>query len=279
MFRKLIRNAGALLSLIVLMTVVLAGLFAPLVSPHNPTDQQAARRLMPPAWAEHGSQEYPLGTDQLGRDILSRMIYGARISLLVGVAAVLVSGVVGVALGLISGYYGRWLDSLIMRLADIQLGVPTLILALAVVAVLGPGLRNVILVLGLTGWVTYGRLVRGEVLSIRQSEYVTSARALGSTDGHIIWRHVLPNIMPSIIVVATFEFARMIINEASLSFLGLGVTPPTPTWGGMIADGRTYIYNAWWVSTMPGIAIVLTVLAANVFGDWVRDVLDPQLRR
>ena len=279
MLRKLVRNTGALLSLIILMTVVLAGLFAPLVSPHNPTDQQASRRLMPPAWAEHGSREYPLGTDQLGRDVLSRMIYGARISLLVGVAAVLVSGAVGVLLGLISGYYGRWLDSVIMRVADIQLGVPTLILALAVVAVLGPGLRNVILVLGITGWVTYGRLVRSEVLSIRQSEYVTSARAIGSTDRHIIWRHVLPNIMPSIIVVATFEFARMIINEASLSFLGLGVTPPTPTWGGMIADGRTYIYNAWWVSTMPGMAIVLTVLAANVFGDWVRDVLDPQLRR
>lgn len=279
MLRKLVRNPGALLSALILLAMVLSGAFAPLVSPHDPVAQNASKRLLPPVWAEKGTTEYLLGTDHLGRDILSRMIYGSRVSLAVGASAVLVSGAIGIGLGLLSGYYGRWVDSILMRLADIQLGVPTLVLALAIVAVLGPGLRNMILVLGLTGWVTYGRLVRSETLTIKELDYVQGARALGSSDLRLMFRHVLPNVMHSVIVVATFEFARMIINEASLSFLGLGVPPPTPTWGGMVADGRTYIYNAWWVSTIPGFAIIFTVLAANLFGDWVRDMLDPQLRR
>lgn len=279
MLRKLARNPGALLSALILTAMVFSGLFAPLVSPHDPVAQNATRRLLPPVWAEKGSAENLLGTDHLGRDILSRMIFGSRVSLMVGASAVVVSGLIGVGLGLLSGYYGRWVDAILMRLADIQLGVPTLVLALAIVAVLGPGLRNMILVLGLTGWVTYGRLVRSESLTIKELDYVQGARALGASDLRIMFRHVMPNVMHSVIVVATFEFARMIINEASLSFLGLGVPPPTPTWGGMVADGRTYIYNAWWVSTIPGFAIILTVLAANIFGDWVRDMLDPQLRR
>jgi peptide/nickel transport system permease protein len=276
--RSLFRNTGATFGLVVLVIVVIVGLLAPWLAPYEPTAQDAYNRLGPPIWMEGGTPEHLLGTDHLGRDLLSRIIHGTRISLLVAVTAVLLSGALGLLLGLTSGYFGGWWENFIMRIADIQLAIPTLILALAVVAAVGPGLVNVILVLGVTGWVTYGRVVRGEVLKVKEAEYVTSAVSLGGSHTRILSRHIVPNLLHSVIVMASFELARMIVVEASLSFLGLGVMPPTPTWGGMVADGRTYIYNAWWLTMLPGAAIVLTVLGANLFGDWLRDMLDPQLR-
>lgn len=225
-----------------------------------------------------GDLDHMLGTDSLGRDILARIIYGARISLLVGVSAVTMSGSIGVTLGLVAGYFrGRW-DSIIMRLADVQLAVPTMVLALVAMAVVGPGLRNLIIILGVTGWVGYARVVRGEVLSIREKEFVEAARAIGASHGRILLLHLLPNVAASIIVISSLRVAGMILVEASLSFLGLGVQPPTPTWGGMVAEGRDLVYRAWWVSTFPGIAIFIVVLGINLLGDWLRDVLDPRLR-
>lgn len=256
--------------------MIVTAVLAPLLAPYSPDAQDITRRFAPPLSAPDG-QLLLLGADALGRDILSRIIFGSQISLIVGIGAVLVQGGLGVFLGLLAGYYPR-LDNVIMRVADVQLGVPFFVLALAVIAVLGPGLNNIILVLGVTGWVLYARVVRGEVLSIRRREYIEAARVIGSADARILVRHILPNVTSSIIVIATLEVARMIIAEASLSFLGLGVQPPTPTWGGMVADGRNYVAVAWWVSTFPGLAILLTVLGINLLGDWLRDTLDPNLR-
>jgi peptide/nickel transport system permease protein len=256
--------------------VIVMAVFAPLLAPYDPNHQNISRRFAPPMSAP-GGDLLLLGADALGRDILSRIIFGAQISLIVGIGAVLVQGGLGVLLGLLAGYYRR-LDNLIMRVADVQLGIPFFVLALAVIAVLGPGLTNIIIVLGLTGWVIYARVVRGEVLSVRRRDYVDAARIVGVPDWRIIARHILPNVSSSIIVIATLEVARMIIAEASLSFLGLGVQPPTPTWGGMVADGRNYISVSWWVSTFPGLAILVTALGINLLGDWLRDTLDPGLR-
>ena len=236
------------------------------------------RRLLPPAWQVRGNWAFPLGSDHLGRDILSRLIYGARISLLVGVTAVAISGLLGVALGLLAGYRGGRLDRLVMRLVDVQLAFPFILLAITVVAVLGAGLRNVIVVLGVAGWMVYARVVRGEVLAVKEKEFVAAARALGAPEHTIIPRHLLPNVMTPVIIVGTFAVATNIITEASLSFLGLGVEPSIPTWGTMLADGRAYIGRAWWLTTLPGLAILLTVLAINVLGDWLRDRFDPRLR-
>ncbi|MCL4459705.1 MAG: ABC transporter permease [Chloroflexi bacterium] len=274
---RLQRSKTALLGLTIVLVVIASALLAGYLAPHDPTAQNLSKRLLPPFWMS-GNMEYLLGTDPLGRDILSRIIYGSRISLLVGLCSVAISGTIGVFLGLLSGYYGGRADSFIMRLADIQLGVPFLVLAIAVVAMLQPGLRNIIIVLGLTGWVLYGRIVRGEVLSVKEREFVEAARAIGAQNHRIIRLHILPNVSTSIIVVGTLQVAHMIIAEASLSFLGLGVQPPTPTWGGMVADGRDYLALAWWVSTVPGVAIFLTVLGINLLGDWLRDSLDPTLK-
>lgn len=218
-----------------------------------------------------------LGTDNLGRDILSRTIYGARVSLVVGVAAALLAGSIGVLLGLLAGYLGGWCDALVGRLADIQQAIPFLILAIAVAVILGPSLTNVVLVLAVTAWVNYFRVVRAEVLTVRESLLVDAARTLGASGPRIVLRHVLPNVSASIIVIASLMVANMIIFEASLSFLGLGVPPPTPTWGRMVYDGVQYVDSAWWLSLFPGLAIVLTVLAINLVGDWLRDALDPRL--
>ncbi|MDB4897722.1 MAG: binding-protein-dependent transport system inner rane component [Firmicutes bacterium] len=271
--RRIGINQKAAVGILLLLLVAFMALLAPLVAPHDPTLQNTAMRLKPP-----GTPGYLLGTDPLGRDILSRIIYGSRISLIVGLASVVVAGAVGITLGTIAGYIGGTVDAVIMRLADLQLAIPFLVLALAIAAVLGPSLRNVILVLGVTGWVTYARVARGQVLSVRGREFVEAARALGATNGRIIWRHVLPELWAPLIVIASLQVGSMILAEASLSFFGLGVPPSIPTWGRIAADGRDYVTTSWWVATLPGIAIFLTVLGINLLGDWLRDRMDPTLR-
>ena len=274
--RWLWRNGLGVLGIGALGFVVIAALAGPFFYSVDPIQTNVLQRLQPPAFAG-GNPSNPLGTDQLGRDLLSRLIYGARISLLVGLLSTLLSLVLGVLLGLITGYYRGKLDDIFMRIGDAQLSIPFLVLAISVVAVLGPGLVNLVLTLGVTGWIQFARIVRAEALSLKQREFVEAARVIGVSDGRILLRHILPNVTSSIIVMATFQFAQMIIAEASLSFLGLGVPPPTPSWGSMINDGRIYIQVAWWLTTVPGLAIVLVVLGANTAGDWLRDKLDPHL--
>jgi peptide/nickel transport system permease protein len=278
MMKMLYKRKTAFVGSIIILLVIITALFAPFVAPYDPNLSDLDKRLMPPSWEEDGSQEHLLGTDHLGRDLLSRIIYGTRISLLVGIITVLLSGIFGTVLGLLGGFYRGFIDSFLMRLTEVQLAFPFILLALAIMSVLGPGLRNVILVLSITGWVMYSRLVRGEVLLLRELEYVKAAKALGQKNRKIIFGHILPNVFPTIVVVGTLRVANMIIAEASLTFLGLGVESSIPTWGSMLADGRNYITSAWWVATFPGIAIMLTVLGINLVGDWLRDVLDPRLR-
>jgi peptide/nickel transport system permease protein len=268
---------GALLGAGLLLLMVLSAFLAPVLSPHDPLEAEVTKRLRPPVWTAKGTSEHLLGTDQLGRDVLSRTIYGSRVSLIVGITAVVISGVLGVLLGLIAAQGGR-LDSLIMRVADVQLAFPFILLAIAVVAVVGGGLLNVILILGVTGWVSYGRVVRSQALSVKEKEYVEAARALGSRSLVLVFRHILPNVMTPVIVLATFNVASYMVAEASLTFLGLGVQPTIPSWGIMLADGREYMRAGWWMAIFPGLALVLTVLSINLLGDWLREYLDPRLR-
>ena len=262
----------------VLLLMGSAALAAPQIAPWDPGRQMLTKRLRPPAWQARGLWEHPLGTDHLGRDILSRIVHGGRISLGVGLSAVTLSCLIGVSLGLLAGFYGGRADALIMRVVDVFLAIPYILLAMGVVFALGPSLLNVILVMAVTRWVQFARVVRADVLSIREREFVSGARARGNRAGRLLLRHVLPNALTPIIVVATLELAFMIIYESALSFLGLGVQPPTPTWGWMLADGRNYLATAWWLATLPGLAIMLTVLAVNLLGDWLRDTLDPRLK-
>lgn len=275
--QMILKSKAAVIGIALLLLVVTCALLAPVLAPYDPLEQSLATRLQPPAWMRGGDSRHPLGTDHLGRDILSRIIYGARVSLLVAIVAVAVSGTLGTLLGLAAGYWRGKIDTLIMLLADVQLAFPFILLALAVMSVLGAGLRNVVLVLGITGWVAYGRLIRAEVLSLGAKEYIEAVRALGQKDGKIILRHILPNVMPSVIVMASLRIANMIIAEASLTFMGLGVEPHIPTWGSMLADGRGYITSAWWLATFPGLAIMLTVVGVNLVGDWLRDILNPRM--
>ena len=269
------RRTSEIVGLAILGLVAVLALFASLVAPFEPNAQDVTLRLRPPF--QPGSP-YILGTDHVGRDVLSRIIHGTRVALIVGVAAVALSGAIGVVLGLLSGYYGGLVDDLIGWVGSVELAFPFILLAIAVVAVLGPGLFNLIVVLSIVAWVVYARIVRAEVLVQREQEYVHAARVLGAGDVRLLFRHVLPNVLTPVIVIATFEVARMIISEASLSFLGLGVEPSIPSWGSMLADGRQYLATAWWIATFPGLGIMLTVLAINLVGDWLRDVLDPRLR-
>jgi len=268
----------AVFGLTVLLCMGGAALLAPQIAPWDPGRQMLLKRLRPPMWEARGLREHPLGTDHLGRDILSRILYGGRISLGVGLSAVTLSGLIGVTLGLLAGFHGGRTDALIMRVVDVFLAIPYILLAMGVVFALGPSLLNVILVMAVTRWVQFARIVRADVLSIREREYVSGARARGSRSLRLLLRHVLPNALTPIIVVATLELAFMIIYESALSFLGLGVQPPTPTWGWMLSDGRNYVATAWWLATFPGLAIMLTVLAVNLLGDWLRDTLDPRLK-
>lgn len=257
--------------------VALTAALAPILAPHDPIAQEIIDRLIPPVW-ETGDWTRILGTDGHGRDILSRIVYGARVSLLIGTTAVAISMALGVTLGLIAGYYGRGIDMLIMRVTDIQLGLPSTVLYLAIIAIFGPGLRNLVLALGITGWVEYARLVYGSVLSVKERQFIEAGVALGAGDVRILARHVLPNVASSIIIMSSLQMGRKILEAAGLSFLGLGVQPPTPDWGVMVAEGLESLERAWWVSAFPGLAILITVLGTNVFGDWLRDYLDPQTR-
>jgi peptide/nickel transport system permease protein len=240
--------------------------------------QDIGERLRPPGWQVEAGRTHPLGTDHLGRDIFARVVYGAQPALLVGFAAVAISGVLGMIAGLLAGYFGGRVDDVLMRLADIQLAFPFILLAIAVIGVLGPSLFTIIAVIGVSSWVVYARIVRGAALSLREREFVQAAQALGGGDGRILVRHILPNVFTPWLVVATLDMARVIVIESALSFLGLGVQPPAPTWGGMLADGRVYISTAWWLATFPGLAILVTVLGINLFGDGLRDTLDPRLK-
>jgi peptide/nickel transport system permease protein len=262
----------------ILLIALLAGLLAPVAAPHGYDEQDLERGVQPPVWAG-GSWQHALGTDQLGRDMLSRLMFGARTSLLLAGTGVVLAGVLGVLLGLVSGYFSSRLDAVIMRLADVQLSFPYLLLAIAFMALLGTRLANLVIVLVLRSWVVYARLVRVAVLSLKEREFVTAARALGSGDWRIVVRHVAPGVAAPTIVVSTLQLAELIIVESSLSFLGLGVQPPIPSWGSMVSQGRDYISTAWWLVTLPGLAIVLTVLGTNLFGDALRDILDPRLKR
>jgi peptide/nickel transport system permease protein len=276
--RRLTARRTALFGLVVVVIVVLTALAAPLISPFDPIEQDLGDlRLKAPGFRDAAGRVHLLGTDHLGRDLLARVIHGARPALLVGFAAVAISGLIGMAAGLIAGYFGGRLDDLLMRLADIQLAFPFILLAIAVIGVLGPSLATIIVVIGVSSWVVYARIVRGAVLTLREREFVQAALALGVSDARVLLRHILPNALTPWLVVATLDMARVIVIESALSFLGLGVQPPTPTWGGMLADGRVYVSTAWWLATFPGLAILITVLGINLFGDGLRDTLDPRL--
>jgi ABC-type dipeptide/oligopeptide/nickel transport system permease subunit len=273
---KLVRNPAAIAGSVVLLVVIVAALGANWLAPHDPAKQSLIRRFTPPLWQTGGDAAYPLGTDQVGRDILSRMIHGARVSLLVGTLAVVVSVLVGVTLGLLSGFRPGPIDTVIMTVVDITWSFPQLLLALAFVAALGPSLVTIVLVLGLTGWERYTRVVRAEVLALREKEFIEAARAMGIGATRIVVRHLLPNTFSSIVVLSTLQVAVAILQEAALSFLGVGSGSVYPTWGQMIALGRDFVSVAWWLPTFPGFAILLTVLAINLVGDRLRDALDPR---
>jgi ABC-type dipeptide/oligopeptide/nickel transport system permease subunit len=262
----------------VLLLIIATAVFAPLIAPHDPLAVDIRHRLSPPAWMEHGTAEHLLGTDQVGRDLLARMIYGGRVSLAVAVASVIISATIGVLLGLGAGYFGGNTDWTIMTVINVMLTFPFVLLALAVIAVLGPSLMNMIFVLGVAGWPIYARVVRAETLAIREREFVLAGRALGMSHGRLVFRQILPNLVSTIVVIATLQVAQVVILESFLSFLGLGVQPPTPAWGNMLGEGRLYMLNSWWIATFPGLAIFLTTLVINLMGNALRDWLDPHLK-
>ena len=276
--RALANSRKAQFGLLIVALMVVAAILSPLLAPYDPDLQSLSARLLPPFSSTPEGTLHVLGTDQLGRDMLSRLIYGARVSLLVGLSASLIAGTFGVLLGLLAGYYGGRVDDGIMRLSDVQLALPYILVAMAILAIVGNSLTNITLVLAGTQWVTYARVVRSSVLSVKEQEYVLAARTLALSNARIILRYILPNVFAPVIVIATFSVAQTIIAEAGLSFLGLGVPPSIPSWGGMLSDGRTYLVVAWWLVTIPGLAISLTVIGVNLFGDWLRDYLDPKLR-
>jgi peptide/nickel transport system permease protein len=272
-FKQLLRNFAFTFGLVLTVVLVLVALAAPLLSPFDPNVQDTSRRLEAP------SHQHLLGLDDLGRDVLSRIVWGARVSLRVGFSVVLLASLVGISLGAISGYFGGWMDTIIMRVTDILLAFPGILLAIALVAVLGPSINNVILALAIIGWVGYARLVRGQVLKVREMEYVTAARALGAKSPRVIVLHVLPNVINPVIVMATLGLAGAILSEAALSFLGLGVQPPTPSWGAMLTAGRRYLGEANHLAIFPGAAIMLAVMGLNFLGDGMIDALDPKYRK
>jgi peptide/nickel transport system permease protein len=266
----IILNLKGIFGIIVLTIAISTAVFSPFISPHDPYKQSLGQRLMPPFWQSGGQISHVLGTDHLGRDMLSRLIYGSRVSILVGF--------IGITLGLLSGYFSRYVGAVIMRIVDMFLAIPYAVMAIAVITAIGTGLLNLIIVLTITRWAHYARIMNGTVLQIKGQEYIEAAHARGNSSLRIMLRHILPNAIPPILVLATLELAFMIIMEATLSFLGLGVQPPTPTWGLLASEGREYLTVAWWLTTFSGLAIVITVLGANLLGDWLRDTLDPRLK-
>ena len=278
-WESMLASRWALAGVLILVVVTIVAIFGPWLAPLDPNRQNLIARLLEPGSPGRGDVVYWLGSDHLGRDVLSRLLYGARVSLLVGVAAIVVGGTIGTVAGLVSGYFGGWIDDVVMRLGDIQLAFPFILLAIMFLVVLGPGLMNMILVLGIGQWVTYARIVRAQTLSLREKEYVEAARAMGDSTVSILFRTILPNIMAPLTVIASFNVAGVILSEAALSFLGLGVPPEVPTWGSMLSESRDHLLsNKWWLAVFPGLAIVLTVLAFNIIGDWLRDFLDPRLK-
>jgi len=261
------------LGLTLTVAAVLVAVAAPWLTPHDPLRADFAASLKPP-----GTPGHPLGTDQLGRDLLARVLHGARLALFIGVCTVVVTAIAGSLLGLVAGFVERWPSAVLMRLADVQLSFPFILLALTINAIVGLGLRNIILSLSAAGWVVYARVVRGEVLSVKQRDFVHAAAALGVGRGRLLFRHVLPNVAPSIIVVSSLQFSQFIVAEAAISFLGFGIQPPTPAWGSMLSESRDFLYVAWWLAAFPGAALALTALGVNLLGDWLRDTLDPKLR-
>lgn len=278
MLRRAKLHLGLLIPAAMLITVVLAAVLAPFIAPFDPSTQQLALRLRPPSWLAGGDPRFLLGTDHLGRDILSRLLYGARVSLPIALAATTVGALIGITLGLLSGYFGGWIDNLVTKLIDIQLSFPFILFAIAVIAVSGPKLFVLVLVLSARSWTTFARVVRGETFTISGNEYVIAARALGATQARILGRHITPNILPLAFVIGTLDVGALIILESTLSFLGLGIQPPLVSWGKELSDARQYIQLAWWTTTFPGFAILVVVLSVNLFGDRLRDLLDPRLR-
>src|SRR5947207_11030456 len=269
-----------LIPTVILLGIAFVAVFANQLAPHNPEIGSLTVRFKPPFWVKGGSTQYLLGTDQLGRDVLSRLIFGARVSMVVGLTAVVFAGIVGTTLGIISGYLGRWVDQVIMRLVDTWLALPPLMFAIFLAAIVGPSMWNIVIILGLTYWTRYARVVRGEVLSLKEREFVRLAIVAGCSKWTIMMRHILPNVVNSAIVLATLMLGVVIIAEASLSFLGVGVPPPEPAWGLMLSDGKqSLMVGRWWLSVLPGVCIMLMVLSANILGDWLRVKLDPQLRQ
>ena len=264
---------------IVLAALVFTAVFAPYLAPHSPTDGDITQKSIPPVWMERGDREHPLGTDRFGRDVLSRIIWGSRISLLASIVAIGVAGTFGTLLGLISGYRGGLTDTVLMRLTDIGLSLPTILIAVVLVAVSEPSFRNVVLVIALLLWPRFARQLRGETLAIKEHDFVAMAVVAGRSSAWIIRRHIFPNVVPTLLVISTLQVGYVILLEGTLSFLGVGVPPPNPAWGLMIADGRGFLATAWWISLFPGLAMLLTVLAVNLMGDWLRDHLDPKLRQ
>jgi ABC-type dipeptide/oligopeptide/nickel transport system permease subunit len=276
--RRLWRLKWGVVAAAIMLAIIGSAVCAPWITPHDPLTVDIRHRLAPPAWMDGGSPTHVLGTDQVGRDLFSRMIYGGRVSLIIGVTAVLISSSIGVLLGLAAGYFHRGVDWTIMTLINVMLTFPFVLLALAVIAVLGPSLVNMIIVLGVADWPLYARVIRAETMAIREREFVTAGRALGMSHLRIIFRQILPNLVSIIVVIATLQVARVIILESFLSFLGLGVQPPTPAWGNMLGEGRVYMLNSWWIAAFPGLAIFVTTLAINLMGNALRDWLDPHMK-
>lgn len=276
MWKSLKDSKTGLIGVIIVLAVFITAVTATLIVPYDPAKQDLVNKLMNPVFAG-GTTKHLLGTDQLGRDILSRIIYGSRVTILVAFSGTICAGILGITLGALAGYYGKWVDSVIMRIVDIQLSFPFVLLALFVAAVLGRSLRNIILIAAISNWVQYARLIRGEILSVREMEYIEAIRSVGGKNGRIILYHIIPNVISPVIVQATLGMARIILMEASLSYLGLGVPLEIPTWGRMLSDGRDYMLTNPWLAILPGIAITVTVLGVNLMGDWLRDYLDPKL--
>ena len=265
---------------LILLTILVVAIVAPMIAPHNPEVGVLGDRFRPPAWQTNGTTDHLLGTDHLGRDVLSRLIFGARISMIVGLMVIVVAGFIGTALGIISGYLGRWVDQVIMRVTDAWLALPALMLAIFLAAIIGPGVSNIIIILAAVWWTRYARVIRGEVLSVRERDFVRLAVVAGCSKWKIMRKHILPNVINSAIVLATLQLGQVIIAEAALSFLGVGVPPPQPAWGLMLADGKKGLMAGyWWLTVLPGSCIMLMVLSANLLGDWLRVKFDPQLRQ